>query len=135
MIRGRTKKCPFGLDIPEGCRCAGSSVNIMTQVDGSGEDNALKVIDSNYDIMFSTDDISNCIFADAIIDDKNIVECKFDSNHERKPAGNIGLNGSPHYPHIFSGNAPKIDSAFPVRNYVDDNYNNNAYYGLFSIIS
>ncbi len=135
MIRGRTNKCPFGLDIPEGCRCAGSTVNIMTSIVNLDGDSALNIIDENYDIMLSADKASDCIFADVIIDDKSVVECKFGSDSDQLPAGSAGLNGSPHYPHIFSGNAPKIDADFPTKNYTDNNYNNNAYYGLFSIIS
>jgi hypothetical protein len=134
MIRGRAKKCPFGLDIPEGCRCAGSAVNMMTQVDNLKGDDAIMAVDENYDIMLSIEEPDSCIHADVIIDEKEIVECKFDEDRKMAPAGTMGLNGSPHYPHIFSGNAPKVDSAFPVKNYVDDNYNNNAYYGLFSYL-
>tara|TARA_Y100001937_G_C7127964_1_gene335761 strand:- start:576 stop:983 length:408 start_codon:yes stop_codon:yes gene_type:complete len=133
MIRGKTKGCPFGLSIPEDCMCAGDSVLLMEGIENlsGGLD---EVINRNNDILISSSSKIKCKYADSILDNEGVVDCKYDDNFEEKPAGNFALPGSPYYPHIFSGNAPKIDQGFPGKLYVDDSYGNNAYYGLFSII-
>lgn len=133
MIRGRKIGCPFGLDIPEGCMCAGSSVKFMSRIDKLKGDELTVVCDENYDIMLTAEEPFGCIYADSIIESKGVVDCKFDPENDFIPAGNVGLNGSPYYPHLYSGNvSEKITNEYPARNYSDNNHDN-PYFALFSL--
>ena len=68
------------------------------------------------------------------MEDKASVDCKYDSEQPEVPAGNVGLNGSPAYPHIMVGNMPKPQYGYPISHYSDDNESRNVYYGLYSLI-
>ena len=136
MIRGNKIGCPFGLDIPEGCLCAGGSVSMMTQISDLKGDALSAATDRNNDLMLAEDTPLTCIYADIIIEDKDVVDCKYNVDSDIMPAGNVGLNGSPYYPHLYSGNvSEKIQGEYPVKNYSDNNHNDgNPYLGLFSLI-
>ena len=136
MIRGNKIGCPFGLDIPEGCLCAGGSVSMMIDVSELRGESLLAAVDRNNDIMLMEDTPLSCIYADVIIENKDVVDCKYSADSKMIPAGNVGINGSPYYPHLYSGNvSEKIPNEYPVKNYSDNNHNDgNPYFGLFSLI-
>tara|TARA_B100000131_G_scaffold322185_1_gene375291 strand:+ start:8577 stop:9005 length:429 start_codon:yes stop_codon:yes gene_type:complete len=141
MIRGKTHHCPFGLSIPGGCKSAGGSVSgsnsaavSQMQVIDVKDDDLEEVIDSNIEILLAVEEPGRCPFADMIIEDREAVDCKFDESLSSMPAGNVGLNGSPLYPHTFVGNMSEAQYGYPLDHYSDNNESRNVYYGLYSLI-
>lgn len=143
MIRGKINSCPFGLPVTEACATIGGHTSdgepviaSMTIVEGlDWEDGEIdRVIDDNIDLMLSADNPKKCPFADRIYSDKDAVDCKYDEESDVIPAGSVGLNGSPLYPHLMVGNMPKAQYGYPLDQYSDDNESRNIYYGIYSLI-
>lgn len=143
MIRGKTKLCPFGLPIPGGCTSAGgvsdeagnSVIFYMQAIDDSmSDEEAEEAMEGNWELLFSVDEDSKCPFADMIFEEKESVDCKYDEKLGTLPAGNVGLQGSPLYPHIHIGNMPEAQYGYPLEYYSDNNESRNVYYGLYSLI-
>ena len=143
MIRGKTTKCPFGLPVIEGCKIAGGvakdsdrpAILGMTPLEAADSDEeAAEIADSNLEMMLMVEEYSKCPFADMIFDKKKSVDCKYDSKQSTIPAGNVGLNGSPLYPHIMVGNMPEAQYGYPLDYYSDNNESRNVYYGLYSLV-
>jgi len=133
MIRGKARPCPFGLPIPDGCNCVGNSIKFMAVVPDD-EDEAEEVKEYNRSLLFNqiSGASEQCPYADLILDKKDSVDCKYDKENGVQPAGNLGLNGSPLYPHTFVGEMGKTQySNFPEHGYRDDNISN-TYQGLLS---
>lgn len=129
MIRGKYKSCPFGLPIPNACKCAGSSVLSMRRIkdDSSKEDK-----EYNYQVFLSLEEESECPFADLILEKKGAVDCKYNPEDHRKMSGNSFISGSPIYPNLYIGNSKSYQS-YPVNYYSDDNIRS-IYYGIISLI-
>ena len=142
MIRGKTKGCPFGLPISQGCMMAGGLseedeapvIAKMVPLGAVDEEVREKVLEDNLEEMLLAESPRTCPFADRVFKDREAVDCKFDERSESLPAGNVGLNGSPMYPHIMIGNMPKPQYGYPINHYSDDNENTNVYYGIYSLI-
>ena len=66
--------------------------------------------------------------------EKKSVDCKYDPKQSTIPAGNVGLVGSPLYPHIMVGNMPEAQYGYPLDYYSDNNESRNIYYGLYSLV-
>jgi len=143
MIRGKSKKCPFGLPITNGCKTAGLVIRRLTPVElADGEEEAKAIMEENLEIWNEAmlaaagEEIPECPFADMTFK-KKIVDCKYDPDNpdlSTIPAGNVGLNGSPLYPHIMIGNMPEAQYGYPLDYYSDNNESRNVYYGLYSLI-
>jgi hypothetical protein len=129
MIRGKYKACPFGLPIPDACKCAGNSVFSMKRIkdDSSKEDK-----EYNYQVFLSIEEESECPFADLILEKKGAVDCKYNPEDYRKMSGNSFVSGSPIYPNLYIGNSKSYQS-YPVNYYSDDNIRS-IYYGIISLI-
>jgi len=129
MIRGKYKKCPFGLPIPDACKCAGKSVFSMKRIkdDSSKEDK-----EYNYQVFLSLEEESECPFADLILEKKDAVDCKYNPEDYKKMSGNSFVSGSPIYPNLYIGNSKSYQS-YPVNYYSDDNIRS-IYYGIISLI-
>jgi len=129
MIRGKYKTCPFGLPIPDACKCAGKSVFSMKRIkdDSSKEDK-----EYNYQVFLSIEEESGCPFADLILEKKDAVDCKYNPEDYRKMSGNSFVSGSPIYPNLYIGNSKSYQS-YPVNYYSDDNIRS-IYYGITSLI-
>ena len=143
MIRGKTTRCPFGLPVAAGCKIAGgvakdskkSAILSMTPLEAAdNKEDAREIADNNLEIMLMVEEYSKCPFADMIFEEKDSVDCKYDSKQSAIPAGNVGLNGSPLYPHIMIGNMPEAQYGYPLDYYSDNNESRNVYYGLYSLI-
>tara|TARA_A100001011_G_scaffold371841_1_gene429617 strand:+ start:621 stop:1049 length:429 start_codon:yes stop_codon:yes gene_type:complete len=141
MIRGKAHSCPFGLSVPGGCKSAGGflpesdvpAVSQMTSVDPDSE-TVQEDVDSNMELLLSIQEPLQCPFADMIFEKKKAVDCKYDEALGSMPAGNVGLNGSPLYPHTFVGNMSEAQYGYPLDYYSDNNESRNVYYGLYSLI-
>jgi hypothetical protein len=143
MIRGKSKSCPFGLSIPSGCNKAGGEISEakriaildMVPIDSANsEKEAEEILEDNLEIMLMLDEDRKCPFADVIYENKRSVDCKYDEKQPSMPAGNVGLNGSPLYPHTMVGNMPEAQYGYPLDYYSDNNESRNVYYGLYSLI-
>jgi hypothetical protein len=142
MIRGNIHQCPFGLPVTEACVSIGfvresgrSLIGDMVEVDlAESDEDRDEIIEKNMDLLFLAEKKQKCPFADRIFEEKGSVDCKFDKNQERLPAGNVGLTGSPLYPHIMIGNMPEAQYGYPMDQYSDDNESRNIYYGIYSLV-
>jgi hypothetical protein len=143
MIRGNIHQCPFGRPKAEGCGSIGfvkengsSIIRDMTLVDlAETKEDRDEIIEKNMDLMFLTEEKHKCPFADRIFEEKGAVDCKFDENQDRLPAGSgAGLTGSPLYPHTMIGNMPEAQYGYPLDQYSDNNESRNIYYGIYSLI-
>lgn len=143
MIRGKSKICPFGLSVPGGCLAAGGPsaedelpvISKMVPISmARNKDEATSIFEDNIEEFLLAEKPVMCPFADKIYEEKEAVDCKFDEENDSIPAGNVGLNGSPIYPHIMIGNSPKAQYGYPINQYSDDNENTSVYYGIYSLI-
>jgi hypothetical protein len=143
MIRGNLKKCPFGLPVIDGCKIAGGVIGDsnrpaifdMAPLDmADTEEEAAEMADNNLEVMLMVEEYAKCPFADVIFEKKKTVDCKYDPKQSTIPAGNVGLNGSPLYPHIMIGNMPEAQYGYPLDYYSDNNESRNIYYGLYSLV-
>mgnify|MGYP001181749914 CR=1 FL=1 len=133
MIRGKTKPCPFGLPIPFGCKTSGKCISLMSNINDieNAEDESMAMAE-NLGILLSCSDASRCPNADLFVSNKSndgvAVDCKFGSETNSMPAGNVALNGSPLVPKVNVG-----DVTIPLKNgpsgYVTDDNNNGLYFG------
>ena len=144
MIRGKLHKCPFGLNIPFGCKSAGgcvsdkdiSAIKLMEPLSAYDEEYSEEIIENNLDILFLVEEPAKCVYADKIFKKSGSVDCKFDEDGQETPVGIDGLNGSPNYPHIMIGQMPKAQYSYPkeYNDYYSDDNNTNIYYGIYSLI-
>ncbi len=142
MIRGKLHKCPFGLPIPEGCSSAGGSgcgskfaaIYNMTPLESLDKDSILEAKEYNQDQLLLVEEPKKCPYADAIVEKKNTVDCKFDAKQPLVPAGNVGLNGSPLHPGVVVGDMPQAQYGYPLDYYSDNNENQRVYYNLSSLV-
>jgi hypothetical protein len=145
VIRGKIHICPFGLNVPFGCRRIGgladkrfSAAEVMTPISyGDTEEERRGIVEGNLDVALMIEEPIVCPFADTIFDEKESVDCKYDENLSDIPAGTTGLSGSPSYPHIMIGQMPKAQygAGEPqeyMNHYTDDN-NTNIYYSIYNI--
>ena len=134
MIRGKTRQCPFGLPISGGCKSAGAAVVQMTELSSENSDEERRdIMEENWNQLLLLGDSKACPFADLIMESGDSVDCKFDRAHGARPAGNVGLQGSPLYPHTYVGNSPEAQYGYPME-YYSDNNNRSVYYGLMQLI-
>jgi hypothetical protein len=143
MIRGKSHKCPFGLSITDGCKTAGGiiegtkmmAISEMQPLDiFEKKEDAKEAMNDNLDIMIMVGEPMRCPFADLVLEERNAVDCKYDPEHSSVPAGNVGLTGSPLYPHTFVGNMSEAQYGYPLEYYSDNNESRDVYYGLYSLI-
>ena len=143
MIRGKTNICPFGLPIVDGCKMAGgpagesgsAAILDMHPLEAAeSKEEAKEIADNNLEIMLMVEEYSRCPFADMVFEEKKSVDCKYDPKQSTIPAGNVGLNGSPLYPHIMMGNMPEAQYGYPLDYYSDNNESRNVYYGIYSLV-
>jgi hypothetical protein len=129
MIRGKNKPCPFGLPIPEACKCIGDSIFTLKKISSKStkEDK-----EHNYQVFLTLDSKESCPFADLVMDSKGAVDCKYNPEEHKRMSGNSFVSGSPIYPNLYIGNS-KSYQEYPVGRYSDDN-SRNIFYGIISLI-
>jgi hypothetical protein len=135
MIRGKAKACPFGLPVCSGCETIGAAVSMLIPLDDEmSEEEVSDARLDNLDTLIVEGGSDKCTFADIILSESNTVDCKFDTTKGSRPAGNVGLNGSPYYAHTFVGNTPEPGYGYPMEYYSGNNESRNVYYGLYNIV-
>jgi hypothetical protein len=145
VIRGKLHQCPFGLPVAEGCISIGAVrkdgeknraiARDMTPLDlAEHEEERKELAEKNMDLMFLAEEKIKCPFADRVFEDKGSVDCKYDEDQSRLPAGNVGLTGSPLYPRMMIGNMPEAQYGYPLDQYSDNNESRSVYYGIYSLV-
>jgi hypothetical protein len=129
MIRGKNKQCPFGLPIPDACKCIGNSIFSLKKIN---EDSTESDKEENYEVFLSIDEKTECPFADLIMEKRGAVDCKWTPGEHKRLSGNSFVSGSPIYPNLYIGNSKSYQS-YPVNYYSDDNIRS-IYYGIISLI-
>lgn len=129
MIRGKYKPCPFGLPIPEACKCVGDSIFTLKKISNKStkEDK-----EHNYQVFLTLESKEPCPFADLVLDNKDAVDCKYNPEEHKRMSGNSFVSGSPIYPNLYIGNS-KSYQEYPIGRYSDDN-SRNIFYGIISLI-
>jgi hypothetical protein len=127
--------CPFGLDITDGCRCAGESITRMAPIELLGEDatdeEKTAVTKSNKRVFHLHADGTRCKYAGHLVKDKDFVECNFGSNAPGVYNSN-GITPSPFYSKVYMDTAYDGLYSYPQGYYSDSNISSNLYYGLTS---
>jgi hypothetical protein len=125
-------KCPYGLDIPFACKCAGDSVSRMAPLSISKDDES-DIIKSNKRLLILQGTGERCKYANNIFDEKKSVECGYDSDspgvHPAK------LEAAPFYSKVYNNIALDGLYSYPLGYYADYNISRNLYYGTYSIQS
>jgi hypothetical protein len=129
MIRGKYKSCPFGLPIPEACKCIGDSIFTLKKI---SNDSAKEDKEYNYQVFLTIESKEPCPFADLVMDKKGAVDCKYNPEEYKRMSGNSFVSGSPIYPNLYIGNS-KSYQEYPIGRYSDDN-SRNIFYGIISLI-
>lgn len=112
----QSQRCPFGLNIPEGCSKVGSAINDMEPRQAEFK--------QNIRIFQKYAEGKRCPFAAQIIKGKKAVNCDYGTETEGKEVPKI-YRGSPIYPKLFEGfNTVNLD-----RNYYQ--YHDFGYYSLY----
>ncbi len=131
-ILSSNDKCPYGLDIPFACKCAGDSVSRMAPLSVS-KDDAADIAKSNKRLLVLQGTGERCKYANNIFDEKKSVECGYDSDspgvHPAK------LEPAPFYSKVYNNIALDGLYSYPLGYYADYNISRNLYYGIYSIQS
>jgi hypothetical protein len=117
---------------------AGSCVSMMRDVEDEEDAETISMIaEDNWNTLFGCEKVSRCKYADVLLKSDNgedrLVECKFGSDSEGMPAGNVGLEGSPLYPNYYVGNSLIPTKGEPPHMY-DDNQSKNYFGSIYSDI-
>jgi len=139
LIRGLLQKCPLGLPIPSGCKCAGgiakgtdvAAIKLMTPIDWDSDETE-DLLEDNLEALSQVQDPKECPYADRIFD-SNKVDCKFSETNSDFVSNQFPLNGSPEYPSLTIGNSSTPGFGQPPHDYSDNN-NRTVYYGIYSLI-
>lgn len=138
-IRGNDldEKCPFGLSIPEGCKCAGESIERLCpleSVEESDDRMPIKrdaITKMNKKVFFYTQSGQSCKYNRGVIKQKEKVNCDYGDTAEGLEVP--PLEGSPFYPRIQSGADFTGLYSAPITFYISlDILYRNSPYGLFS---
>lgn len=131
--------CPFGLNIPFGCKYAGDAVDKMAAFAILGPDITQEEKDkiqkaNNRFLSWSLADSElkhKCKYADQLIENKEAVVCNYTDS--APGVSHTSLFGSPYYSRIMSGNSMQGLYSYPIGLHADYNASRNDYYGLFSL--
>jgi len=129
-------KCPFGLNIPSACKCAGKHVEDLAPLKlAETDEEQEKIKNANRKFLAwylsnSTEEIQKCPYADVIVDNADSVVCNYD---DAAPGlGQSPLFTPPFYTQMMANNVMGLQS-YPITYYGDYNISRNMYYGIFSL--
>lgn len=123
--------CPFGLPIPEACKCVGESIDRLCPLESVKEDEEKEAIGKmNRKVYFYTQEGKKCKYSEGVLKDSDISNCNFGDVAEG--LGSPVFEGSPFYAQLSSGLFTGLYTS-PVSFYTTlDSVYRNAPFGLFS---
>jgi hypothetical protein len=137
IIRTNTEdSCPFGLNIPYGCRNAGDLIAKMAPVDSLGDESSKEekgsIAKANNRLFMWHNPGQRCSFAGKLFTEKPTVECNWHSNAEG--ISEKGILGAPFYSKVYNNIGLDGIYSYPLGYYADNNISRNIYYGLYSLM-
>ena len=126
------KKCPFGLSIIKGCKCAGSTTSFMCPLEDVEEDRQDKIKKMNQRVLIYYSENKKCLYNNGVDEGLNSVNCSYGDNAQ-------GMNvpsfeGSSLYVNSFTGLGLDGLNAYPLGFYADNAVSRNLFQGLFSLV-
>lgn len=137
----RTEKdmsCPFGLNIPNGCKNAGELVTQMAPINilvDSSEKEKAAIKKANRRLYMWHAPGDRCYYAGKIFkgkSEKGAVECNFGSN--APGISEKGLLGAPFYSKVYNNVGLDGLNSSPLGYFSDHNISRNIYYGIYSLM-
>lgn len=129
--------CPFGLDIPFGCKSAGDTIDKMAPLSILGEeadDEEIKMIsDANKKLLLLQGSGQRCLYAGKVFTEQKSVECNFDS-HAPGLDSNTFVPSS-FYSRVYDNVAYDGLYSVPLGWFGESNTSRNLYYGAYSLTS
>lgn len=129
VIRDKENRtCPFGLPMPDACKCAGKSINNMTPVMKMKQDYDVDLIEDDEEhnevvrsnrmvLFYDNEEPAKCPYANNIFANSKI-ECSF--GEDSKGLGNVPLSPIPSYTTYMSSGYSSVPVGFysehPTRN-------------------
>ena len=132
MIRQQdANECPFGLPIALACKNAGDTVLKMQPLEDVPSEQRKRYKGANRRAYRHHQDGKRCIYADKIIEGKDIVNCDFGDFGEG--IRDHPIRPSPYYPRVFNGIAQTGLYVYPVGSYSDNSEAQQLFSGINSM--
>lgn len=125
------RECPFGLPIALACRNAGESVDNMTPLEDVDKEKRSKQAKSNKRVYIFHQTGERCVYADKIVEDKDVVHCDWMEGGQRMR--DFPIRPSPFYPRVFHGLGQYGLYSYPVNDYVDNHGARQFFTGIYSL--
>lgn len=128
LIRDNSEpKCPFGLNVPGGCKTAGNVVERMMPSEEETD------IQNNERLLIWSavegEEVCRCKYAANIFDEKDKVDCSYGEEGTGMPI----MSGGDSYATLFEDGSLNGLLTYPPGAYSDYNIWRNSYYGQYSI--
>lgn len=131
ILRGENiRKCPYGLPVALACMNAGNSVQDMEPLDNVPDEQKEKYTEANKRVYRHSQDGTSCIYADKIIEHRDVVVCDFGDTGQGEHESN--LSPSPFYPRTFGNIAQTTMAAYPYASYADVSSGRQLFDGIFN---
>jgi len=137
IIRTNTEdSCPFGLNVPYGCKNAGDLITKMAPLDSLGDETSKEeketIAKANNRLFMWHNPGQHCSFAGKLFANKPAVECNWHSN--APGITEKGIVGAPFYSKVYNNIGLDGIYSYPLGYYADNNISRNMYYGLYSLM-
>jgi hypothetical protein len=133
----KNNECPFGLKVPDSCGHVGECIKHMAPMevlgDDADKDEIISLVKANRKLLLLQGDGQRCPYAGNIIEEKDAVECNFDSVAPGEQAYNF--EPSKFYSKVYDNISYDGLYSYPMGWYGDNNISRNLYYSLWSITS
>ncbi len=135
IIRTNTEdSCPFGLNVPYGCRNAGDLINKMAPLNSLGDaskEEKEAIAKANNRLFMWHNPGEHCVYAGKLFPDRPVVECNWNSN--APGITEKGIVGAPFYSKVYNNIGLDGLTSYPLGYYGDHDISRNMYYGLYSL--
>jgi len=125
------RSCPFGLPVAAGCRAAGNSVESMVVLEDIDKDLREKQAKANRRVYVFGQTGERCVYADRIVEDKNIVHCDYGEGGEK--IRDFAIRPSPLYPRLFNGVGSYGLYSYPMSGYSNNYGSGQAFTGIYAM--
>lgn len=111
------RECPFGLPVALACRNAGNSVDQMEVLEDVPKEKREKYKAANRKVYRHHQSGQRCVYADKIVEDKEIVHCDYGEPGAR--IRDVPMRPAPYYPRVFNGLGQAGLYSWQVGDYTD----------------